>query len=100
MPDYIKKGEELTYKEHGFVAIAYTIQTDQYGTQLDPPAHWNPYGATISDIPATYSIRPLVVINIVDKVIKDAGYHLSVDDILNWEKSYGLIPKGSVVMVR
>jgi len=100
MPGYIKAGEEFTYKQHGFVATAYTIPTDQYGTQLDPPAHWNPYGATISDIPATYSVRPLVVINIVDKVIKDAGYHLSVDDILNWEKNYGLIPKGSVVMVR
>jgi len=97
---YINKGEEFTYKQHGFVATAYSIETDQYGTQLDPPAHWNPYGATISDLPATYALRPLVVINIVDKVIKNSGYHLSVEDILKWEERYGLIPKGAVVMVR
>ncbi len=100
MPGYIKKGEEFTYKQHGFVATSYSIETDQYGTQLDPPAHWNPYGATISDLPATYTLRPLVVINIADKVKENHGYSLSVIDVLAWEKTYGLIPKGSVVMVR
>jgi len=100
MPGYIDKGEEFSYEKHGFVASAYTIETDQYGTQLDPPAHWNPYGATISDLPATYALRPLVVINVVDKVKKDPGYHLSVEDVLAWEKKHGLIPKGAVVMVR
>ncbi len=98
--DYVKKGEEYTYEDHGFVATAYEIPTDQYGTQLDPPAHWDEYGATISDLPATYAIRPLVVINIADKVAEDIGYHLQVEDILDWEAEYGRIPAGSVVMVR
>ena len=57
LPDYINKGEEYTYPDHGFIATAYTLPTDQYGTQLDPPAHWDKYGATISDIPPTYAIR-------------------------------------------
>jgi kynurenine formamidase len=97
---YVEVGQEFTYAEHGFVATAYELPTDQYGTQLDPPAHWDEYGATISDIPATYAIRPLVVINISDKVAKDEGYHLQVQDILDWEAKYGRIPAGSVVMVR
>ncbi len=97
---YVKVGQEFTYAEHGFVATAYELPTDQYGTQLDPPAHWDELGATISDIPATYAIRPLVVINISDKVAKDEGYHLQVQDILDWEAKYGRIPAGSVVMVR
>ncbi|MFC7553540.1 cyclase family protein [Pseudoroseomonas wenyumeiae] len=53
-----RQGEEYTYEKHGFVASAYALTTDQYGTQLDPPAHWNPLGATISDLPPTYAIRP------------------------------------------
>jgi kynurenine formamidase len=57
-------------------------------------------GATISDIPATYAVRPLVVIDIHEKVAADKGYHLQVADILDWEKEYGRIPAGSVVMVR
>ena len=97
---YIKKGEKFNFKKHGFIATAYEIPTDQYGTQLDPPAHWDEYGATISDIPATYAIRPLVVIDIHTKVAKDPGYHCSVDDIKEWEAKHGKIHEGSVVMIR
>jgi kynurenine formamidase len=100
MADYVEAGEVYTYEKHGFVATQYILPTDQYGTQLDPPAHWNPRGATISDLPATYTIRPLVVINISEKVKKDAGYHLAVVDVEAWEKTHGRIPEGSVVMVR
>lgn len=97
---YVDVGDEFTYEQHGFVATAYTLPTDQYGTQLDPPAHWNPLGATISDLPATYAIRPLVVIDISGKVAEDEGYHLQVADIEAWEAEHGRIPEGSVVMVR
>jgi kynurenine formamidase len=97
---FVEVGEEFTYDKHGFVATAYDLPTDQYGTQLDPPAHWDKLGATISDIPATYAIRPLVVINIADKVAKDQGYYLRVDDVKAWEAKYGRIPEGAVVMVR
>jgi kynurenine formamidase len=97
---YVKEGEEYAYEKHGFVATAYDLPTDQYGTQLDPPAHWEPLGATISDLPSTYAIRPLVVINIAGKVEKDPGYHLRVEDIRVWEEKHGRIPEGSVVMVR
>jgi kynurenine formamidase len=100
MPGYIKKGEPFTYESHGFIATAYELPTDQYGTQLDPPAHWNEYGATISDLPPTYAIRPLVVIDIHEKVGQHPGYHCSVDDIKAWEKEHGTIPQGAVVMVR
>jgi kynurenine formamidase len=97
---YVEIGDEFTYEKHGFVATAYEIPTDQYGTQLDPPAHWDQLGATISDIPATYAIRPLVVISIADQVATDEGYHLQVADIEKWEGEHGRIPEGSVVMVR
>lgn len=100
IPDFVNKGDEFTYEKHGFVATAYDLPTDQYGTQLDPPAHWNPLGATISDLPATFSVRPLVVINIAPQAAKDPGYHLQVKDILAWEAIHGRIPAGSVVMVR
>ncbi len=100
IPGYVKKGDVYTYKQHGFIATAYFLPTDQYGTQLDPPAHWDEYGATISDLPATYAVRPLVVIDIHEKVAKDPGYHCSVEDIKAWEAKHGTIPEGAVVMIR
>ena len=97
---YVAKGEEFTYEKHGFVASAYDLTTDQYGTQLDPPSHWNPLGATISDLPPTFAVRPLVVIDISGKVATDEGYRLQVADIAAWEAEHGRIPEGSVVFVR
>jgi kynurenine formamidase len=89
-----------TYEKDGFEATHYDLSTDQLGTQLDPPAHWNPYYPAIDELPPTYTIRPLVVIPIQDKVAKDPGYQMSVDDIRDWEKRNGKIPEGSVVFIR
>ncbi len=100
MGDYAAKGDEFTYEQHGFIASEYLLPTDQYGTQLDPPAHWNPMGATISDIPASFAIHPLVVIDISEKIAVDPGYHLQVADVDAWESERGQIPTGAVVMVR
>lgn len=98
--DYAKKGDEFTYAAHGFIATAYELTTDQYGTQLDPPAHWDEYGATISDLPASFTLRPLVVIDIHEQAAADAGYHATIDDVKAWEAEHGTIPEGAVVMFR
>jgi kynurenine formamidase len=93
-------GEPYTWSESGFEATAYLLQTDQLGTQLDPPAHWAPEYAAIDELPPTFAVRPLVVISIVPQVERDFNYALQVSDIRRWEKRYGRIPEGSVVMVR
>jgi kynurenine formamidase len=93
-------GMPYTFAKDGFEATAYTIATDQFGTQLDPPAHWAPEYPAIDELPATYAVRPLVVISIVKQLKTKADYHLQVADITKWEKQHGRIPEGSVVMVR
>jgi kynurenine formamidase len=70
------------------------------GTQLDPPAHWAPEYPAIDELPATYAVRPLVVISIIDQVKKDPGYQMQISDVLAWEKRYGRVPAGSVVFIR
>lgn len=97
---YAAKGDTFTYAKHGFEATAYTLPTDQLGTQLDPPAHWAPEFPAIDELPATYTLRPLVVIQMQDQVAKDFGYALQVSDIEAFESEFGQIPAGSVVMVR
>lgn len=95
-----KTGKPYTYRADGFEATRYELSTDQLGTQLDPPAHWAPEYPGIDELPPTYAVRPLVVISIVPQVRRNAGYHLSVADVLAWEKAHGRIPAGSVVFVR
>ena len=74
-------GEAYTYAKHGFEATAYALATDQFGTQLDPPAHWAPEYPGIDELPPTYAVRPLVVISIVPQVKRDPKYALQVTDI-------------------
>jgi kynurenine formamidase len=93
-------GKPYRYAEDGFEATHYDLATDQLGTQLDPPAHWAPEYPAIDELPATYAIRPLVVISIVGALQDNPGYALQVSDLLAWEQSHGRIPEGSVVFVR
>jgi kynurenine formamidase len=93
-------GQPYDYKTDGFAATHYDLATDQLGTQLDPPAHWAPEYPAIDELPATYAVRPLVVISIVDQVKQNAGYQMQSSDILAWERSHGRIPAGSVVFIR
>lgn len=97
---YVRKGEVYTWDKHGFEATAYALTTDQLGTQLDPPAHWAPDYPALDELPATYAIRPLVVISIVEQLKSNPNYALLVADIEAWEKAHGRIPEGSVVFVR
>jgi kynurenine formamidase len=93
-------GTPYTYAHDGFEATAYTLSTDQFGTQLDPPAHWAPEYAAIDELPATFAVRPLVVISIVPQVKRNFNYHLQASDIGRFEREHGRIPRGSVVFVR
>jgi kynurenine formamidase len=93
-------GQAYTYAKHGFEATAYQLSTDQFGTQLDPPAHWAPEYPAIDELPPTYAVRPLVVVSIVRQVKKNPAYFLKVSDLRAFEKRHGRIPAGSVVMVR
>ena len=95
-----QNGKPYSYNDDGFEATHYDLSTDQLGTQLDPPAHWAPEFPSIDELPATYTIRPLVVISIVDKVGRDPGYQMQIADIVAWEKRHGHIPAGSVVFIR
>jgi kynurenine formamidase len=95
-----KTGKRYTYAKDGFEATAYRLATDQFGTQLDPPAHWAPEYPGIDELPPTYSVRPLVVISIVPQVKTNPKYALTVSDIRTFEQKNGTIPQGSVVMVR
>jgi len=92
--------QPYTYEKDGFEATHYDLSTDQLGTQLDPPAHWNPDFPAIDELPPTYTIRPLVVIPIHEKVAREPGYQMTVNDVRDWEQRNGTIPEGSVVFIR
>jgi kynurenine formamidase len=100
IPGLVAEGEPFTYDKLGVAITAYDLPMDHIGTQFGPPAHLNDHGATISDVPPTVAVRPLVVINVAPKVARNPGYQATVADIQDWERRHGPVPAGSVVMVR
>ena len=100
IPGLIAKGQPFSYAKLGVAITAYDLPMDHIGTQFGPPAHMNDHGATISDIPPTVVLRPLVVIDVAPKVAVDPGYQATVADMKDWERRHGPIPAGSVVMIR
>ncbi|KAJ1662047.1 hypothetical protein GGF38_003409 [Coemansia sp. RSA 25] len=93
-------GQAFSYATDLFVANAYRLPTDQLGTQLDAPAHFNAHYAASDEMPATFALRKLCVIDASPQTRANASYALTVADVRAWEAQHGRIPRRSVVFVR
>lgn len=91
--------EPYTIEKHGFRTTFYSM-VGQYGTHVDPPAHFDSNGITMDKIPIKDMILPLVVFDITPLLGKDPNHTLTVDDIRAWEKEHGEVPKGSFAALR
>lgn len=92
-------GEAYTIDKHGFRSFFYSL-VGQYGTHVDPPAHFDEDGITMDEIPVKEMILPLVVFDITPRLADDPAHALSVQDILEWEKEHGRVPEGSFAALR
>jgi kynurenine formamidase len=72
----------------------------QYGTHIDPPAHFDPDGKTMDQIPLKQMILPLVVIDETPLLKAEPEHALTVADIEAWEKEHGKIPQGAFAALR
>jgi kynurenine formamidase len=88
-----------TIEKDGFRSIFYSM-VGQYGTHVDPPAHFSSDGMTMDRIPLKDMILPLVVIDMTPMIATDSNHALSVEDIKGWEKTHGHVPAGSFVALR
>jgi kynurenine formamidase len=88
-----------SYDKDGFFAQEFT-HVGQYGTHMDPPAHFVKGLRFIDQIDLKEMAMPLVVINCADKVAANPDYELTVDDVKAWEAKYGPVPANSFVAMR
>lgn len=83
----------------GFLAEVYT-HVGQWGTHVDPPAHFVEGTRTLDEITVQEMILPLVVIDVHDKVVENPDYTITMTDIHDWEARFGRIPARSFVAMR
>jgi kynurenine formamidase len=94
-----KTGRAYTIEHDGFRSSFYSL-VGQYGTHVDAPAHFDPKGATLDELPVKQMILPLVVFDITPILAKDPSHALTVDDIRTWERRHGRVPAGSFAALR
>jgi kynurenine formamidase len=88
-----------TIAQDGFHTTIYEM-VGQYGTHVDPPAHFDDHGLTMDKIPLKQMILPLIVLDDTPFLAKDPNHAFSVADLRAWESSNGRVPKGSFVALR
>jgi kynurenine formamidase len=92
-------GQPYTIPKDGFRSTYYQM-VGQYGTHVDPPAHFAEDGITMDRIPLKQMVLPLIVLDDTPYLAKDPNHAFSVDDLRAWEKKNGRVPKDSFVALR
>jgi kynurenine formamidase len=93
------------------VKTLYTVEKDgfridelchvgQWGTHVDSPAHFHRGLRSVDQIDPTEMLMPLVVLDVHEKVAKNADYTLTLEDVRAWEQRHGRIPQGAFVAMR
>ncbi|MGH6794758.1 MAG: cyclase family protein [Methylocella sp.] len=88
-----------TIEKDGFRATYYEM-VGQYGTHIDPPAHFAKDGITMDKIPLAEMILPLVVFDSTPYLAADPNHAFSVKDLRAWEAQNGRVPSGAFAALR
>jgi kynurenine formamidase len=97
--DEMKIRTLYTVKKDGFHVEEY-CHVGQWGTHVDPPAHFHEGLKSVDQIDPKDMLLPLVVLDVHEKVAKNPDYILSLDDVRAWESRHGRIPAHAFVAMR
>src|SRR5205809_4112972 len=76
------------------------MHVGQWGTHVDPPAHFIKGLRTVDQIDLKEMLLPLVVIDVHEETAKNPDYTLYLERVKKWETDHGPVPAGSFVAMR
>lgn len=89
------------HTEAGYFYAANAFSMPEHGgTHLDAPIHFAEGRRTADEIPVEQLVAPAVVIDVAESAAADRNYRLTREDVLDWEQRHGVIPAGSMVLLR
>jgi len=88
-----------TQAKDGFTAQEF-CHVGQWGTHVDPPAHFHEGLKTVDRIDPKDMLMPLVVLDVHEQVAKNPDYTVTLDDVKAWERRHGRIPEHAFVAMR
>jgi kynurenine formamidase len=85
----------------GYFYSAYAFSAPEHGgTHLDAPIHFHQGGVTADAVDLRRLIAGAVVIDIREQAAANADYRLTVADVEAFERAYGRIGEGTIVLLR
>jgi len=88
-----------TIAKDGFHAESF-CHPGQWGTHVDPPAHFHDGLRSVDQIDPQEFLLRLVVLDVHAKVAQNPDYVVAMQDVRDWEARHGPIPAGAFVALR
>ncbi|CAH1258014.1 Hypp1945 [Branchiostoma lanceolatum] len=76
------------------------FMNEHTGTHIDAPAHFAPGAWRLDQIPLGHLTGPGVMIDVREKIGDNTDYAVTQQDLQGWEREYGRIPDGAIIMLR
>ena len=70
------------------------------GTHMNAPGSFHRSGAGVDSYPAESLVLPAVVMDLPGRAAPDADYTLAREDVLEWERQFGVVAPGSLLLLR
>jgi kynurenine formamidase len=87
--------------EKGYYYSAYRYRAAEHGgTHLDAPVHFAKGRRSIDEIPLDQLMGSGILIDVTRQCAANRDYQVSVADFENWERRYGRIPTGTIILLR
>jgi kynurenine formamidase len=93
-----KHTEGMTPQGHWYAAYDYS-SAEHVGTHMDAPFHFAQGKWKVDQVPLSKTIGPAIVVDVTGKAKANADYRLQVTDLRTWEKRYGKIAPGTIVLM-
>jgi kynurenine formamidase len=88
--------QRFSIEKNGFAANEVTFD-EHTGTHMDAPVHFVANASTADQIGTDRLIAPLAVVSIAARAATDPDALVTVDDLVQWEKTHGRVPAGAFV---
>lgn len=87
-----------THESAGFYANRWQLY-EHHATHMDAPVHFIRGKPTLDQISPSQLIGYAVVIDIRERALKNPDTQLTADDLRKWERRYGRVPEGAIVLM-
>lgn len=89
----------FTIEKDGFTAERFS-HPGQWGTHVDPPAHFHKGLKTVDQLAPKDFVLRLAVFDIHEKVAQNPDYVITLEDVKAWEAKHGPVPEGAFAALR